>query len=135
MSDPYHPTWASLDAFYDEDERRRFSPEEDFGQRWCMEAPDDLNRLSRLSATGEIVMVNLRSGRVELIGWTPDAKTCQKVLADWQYQRGPKSYYWVRKRFLVASGHRGAQDRTGKTRMGNEMTSDLRDEAAGDTLF
>jgi hypothetical protein len=134
-TDPFHPTWPSLEAFYDEDERRRFSPEDDFGAQWCMEDSGDRHRLSRFSTTGEVVMVSPRSGRVELVAWTPDLKSCEKVLADWRFQHGPKSYYWVRKRFLVASGHRGAQERTSNIHMGDEVTPDLRDEAAGETLF
>jgi hypothetical protein len=131
MSDPYHPTWPTLDAFYDEDERRRFSPEEDFGSNWCMEDRNTRSRLSWLRATGEVILVNVDSTHVELIGWTPNLKTLQRVLKGWEHQHGAKSYYWARQRLVVGSGHRGAQERVGNTHAGNEDLSSVREEMPG----
>ncbi len=136
MFDGVHPVWPGLEAFYDEDEARRHSPEDDFGVRWAMEDHTPCYRLSRLDATGEVIMVSPE--RVELVGWTPTLDVCRKVLKDWEHNcHGVKSYYWVRKRFLVASGHRGVQERNGNTHMGDEVTAELRQATSGppQTMF
>lgn len=134
-----HPTWPTLDSFYEEDERRRFSPERDFGKYWVMEVAPPYYRLSYLSATGEITMTDQDTGRVELLGWTPTEEGCAKMFKDWpKHSRGePKSYYWCRKQVLNASGHRGRSEREHEARMGDEVDAALRDSVSGDrgTLF
>lgn len=132
-----NPTWENLDAFYDRDERRRFSPEDDLGRHWHME--DHVRyRLSYLVATGEIVMVNEDTGWTELLGWAPTSAIVAKVFKDWHAHCGrPKGYYWCRQQIMIASGHRGNQERKDKVHAGDEVTDELRNGAQEDlgTLF
>jgi hypothetical protein len=129
-----NPTWETLAEFYDEDERRRFSPEEDYGKAWMMEERAPLYRLSYLTATGEVVMTNQDTGWTELLGWAPNESAVTKVFKDWPARQGSlKSYYWCRKQMMVASGHHGTQPRKGNVHSGAEVTNDLRDDVTAPT--
>lgn len=52
------PTFPSVEAFYADDERRRLSPEWDYGVWWCDEA-GGVYRLTWVCDTGELIVVHL----------------------------------------------------------------------------
>jgi hypothetical protein len=100
--------WPTEEAFYDADTRRPPSRERDFGNRWSGSEVQPFWRISYLVSTGELIAVRqgpavpnpLVAGpppAVMLIGWFPDAETCEKALAGWQARHGHRNgIAWIR---------------------------------------
>lgn len=74
------PTFRSLEAFYADDERRRHSPEADYGVWWTASSRDrrpPYHRVSYVRFTGEVYAVQITPGRgdgtVVVLGVVPPA--------------------------------------------------------------
>lgn len=94
--------YPNIEAFYSEDERRRRSPEADYGVHWIEEAGRRFPTwtVSYVRATGEVYAVEGNSGRVKVLGgYRPDDeeiyyRSLDKVLKGWS-EIGGKPLSWV----------------------------------------
>ena len=102
-------TYKNIEAFYDEDPRRRASPEVDYGAQWTNGPKWPHWRVSYVQATGEVYAVQLMPPeRVEILGVSPPDPspdyyhTLDKVLRGWA--EGDKhELAWVRFRLQKAA--------------------------------
>lgn len=95
----------TIHEFYDEDPRRRSSPEVDFGVMWIDSAPYPKHRVSWIEATGEVYAMNLTTSEIDLIGTLPTRGDVEAALDGWEH--GPlndKYLHWVRARVLNYEG-------------------------------
>jgi hypothetical protein len=67
------PRFVSLEAFYSDDEKRRISPEWDYGVHWCVSVEQRWPqwRLSWVVATGDVYAVQHLGGTVVVLGNVP----------------------------------------------------------------
>jgi len=101
-------TWPSIEAFYDDDPRRRHSGECDYGVWWSEPEPDfPRYRVSYIEVTGEVYSVALRpgvDGPVFLLAVVPPDtgrcyyETLDALLDGWAEHCGPGGLSWVRER-------------------------------------
>lgn len=94
-------TFPSIEAFYAADERRRLSPEHDFGC-WWVEGPTwQRYRVSWVEATGEVYAIRATAepAPLELLAVIPDEADLTARLRGWADVCGARdSLAWVRRR-------------------------------------
>jgi hypothetical protein len=96
-------TWASMEDFFDADERRLHSREVDFGILWRPSGSRVTHRASWIEETGELYLVQSGptgsgGGHVELLAVT-NREGVERALAGWEpASRRPGGLAWLRKR-------------------------------------
>ena len=97
-------TYPNIEAFYNDDPRRRLSGESDYGVWWTNGPRWPTWRVSYIQATGEVYAVEgIQGGRVEVLGVVPPDEgryyyhTLDKLLDGWAEEAG-RPLSWVRER-------------------------------------
>ena len=108
-------TFESIEDFYNQDPRRRTSPEADYGSHWHTDGSRRRCRVSYIQDTGEVYSVELsgRDGPVELLGKVPADeqsayrevyyRTLDAVLDGWaEHSASLQGPGWVKQRIAAA---------------------------------
>ncbi len=101
-------SYLNIEAFYDEDPRRRRSGEADYGVWWTNGKPWPYWRVSYVQTTGEVYAEEGQGGRVVTLGVVPPDqddiyyRTLNKVLDGWSEEL-VRPLSWVRERLQAAA--------------------------------
>jgi hypothetical protein len=96
--------YPSLASFYNADERRSRSREQDVGLWWREHADGPLHRAAWIEDTGELYVTRLGpadegGGSVELLAVEHDRERLLALVAGWRERVGaPRSLSWLRER-------------------------------------
>lgn len=112
--------YPTLEAFYDEDPRRRTSGEADYGCWWQDDRSFPRYRVSYIEATGEVYKLALRpggDGEVQVLAVVPPDpveeprsrslyyRTLDRILDGWAEHCGPPDgITWVRRQLAAGIG-------------------------------
>jgi hypothetical protein len=107
--------YPSLASFYNADERRSRSREQDVGLWWREQADGPLHRAAWIEDTGELYVTRLGpteegGGSVELLAVEHDQERLLALVAGWRERVGaPRSLSWLRERATRGRDRRASE--------------------------